>query len=51
MTFEFITETGELTELQVLINIYNLLLMYFIYDVCKFGFKYITAFIKKGVIR
>lgn len=49
MNFEFITDSSTVTEIEVLCCIYNLMITYFIYDICKVGFKYVTAFLKKGV--
>ena len=51
MVFEFLEVTENLTELQVLVSIYNLLLMMSIFYVCMVGYKYFLGLIKKGVRR
>lgn len=49
MEFHFITEAASLTELDVLVMIYNLLLMMSIFCVCIVGFKLTYMFLRKGL--
>ncbi len=49
MVFEFITDPSTVTELQVLVMIYNLLLMMSIFIVCMYGMKYTYMFLRKAV--
>ena len=49
MEFSYITDSNSVTELQVLISIYNLMLTFFIYHVAFNGFKYIVNILRKGV--
>lgn len=48
MKFEFLEVSENLTELQVLVNIYNLLLFMAMVFVAMWGFKYFVAFLKGG---
>lgn len=49
MEFVYITDISAVTELQVLVMIYNLLLTFFIYHIAFNGFKYIVNILRKGV--
>ena len=48
MEFEFLEVTETLTEVQVLVNIYNLLLFMSMFCVAMIGFKYFLGFMKGG---
>lgn len=49
MEFEFITDAAALTELEVLVKIYNLALMMSIFALCIVGF-FITYMLLKKVV-
>ena len=48
MSFSFISEVGELTEVQMLVNIYNLLLMCLYVFLLYIGYRTIIRVIRKG---